>query len=53
MIETVAEMYKCDFDKAAKLDIMEFLSIYSYAYNKRKLQEDMMKREYARINRKH
>lgn len=51
-IDRVAEQYKCDWEKAANLPVMEFLNVLSFAIAKNKYEIAQQKAAYDRIKSK-
>lgn len=49
MIDAVSEIYRCDWDKATKIPVMEFLNVYSYTVAKNENQRMLIEKQ---INRK-
>lgn len=39
MIDRVSETYRTDWDSVTKMNVIEFLNVYSYSISKQKLQE--------------
>lgn len=49
MIDGVSEIYRCDWEKATKIPVMEFFNVYSYAVSKNENQRMLIEKQ---INRK-
>lgn len=49
MIDIVSEIYRCDWEKATRIPVMEFFNVYSYAVAKNENQKMLIEMQ---INRK-
>lgn len=45
MMDAVSEIYRCDWEKVTRLNVMEFLSIYSYVIAKNENQKMLIERQ--------
>lgn len=53
MIDVVSETYRCNWEEACRLGVIEFLNVYSYYVSKQRTEQAMMKAEYDRLRTKH
>lgn len=52
MIDTVSSTYNCDWDKACKLNVNEFLNVYSYHIAKTRREIEIQKEAYNKMKAK-
>ena len=53
MIDVVSETYRCNWEEACKLNVYEFLNVYSYFIAKQRTEQALMKAEYEKIKAKY
>ncbi len=52
MIDTVSSTYNCDWEKACKLNVNEFLNVYSYHIAKTRREIEIQKEAYNKMKAK-
>ena len=52
MIDTVSTMYNCDWEKACRLNVNEFLNVYSYHIAKTRREIEIQKEAYNKMKAK-
>ena len=52
LIDSVASTYRCSFEHATSLPVIEFLSIYCYSVDKARFHEKLLKDQYAKLKSK-
>lgn len=53
MLDSVSETYRCDWEKASRMNVYEFLNIYQYRYRKLEYENARTKAEYDKIKSKY
>lgn len=53
MIDKVSEQYRCNWDEACKLNVYEFLNVYSYWIARNRYEIAVQKAEYEKVKAKY